>query len=111
MTPAEWAETAQMDEDGYPTDQMVDDLVKVGITSYRDCEQVLDHLQTMWRWPTYFTKGQMRKGRRIWHVSTGGWSGHEALLGALERNYMFWSLCAMQWRRGGHYTFETRLDR
>lgn len=41
-----------------------------------------------------------------YHLSTGGWSGNESLIGAMKRNYILWSLTWVQSRRGGHYIFE-----
>lgn len=38
--------------------------------------------------------------------STGGWSGNEDLIRAMEQNWMIWSLTWVQSRRGGHYIFE-----
>jgi hypothetical protein len=110
VTPAEWAEILVMDEDGYPNDEAVEALETVEVRSFADCEYVLDTLQSVWRWPSYFTKGRMRLSRRRWHVSTGGWSGHESLLFALERNWWFWMLAYESHRRGGHYVFETKRD-
>lgn len=37
--------------------------------------------------------------------STGGWSGNENLIGALQDNLAFWMLCWYESRRGGGYTF------
>lgn len=108
MTAAEWAELLVMDDDGYPSDEVVEALPDVEITSWADCETILRALCAAWKWPSYARIGRRRKGRRLWRISTGGWSGHESLLSALERNSMFMVLCFHSLRRGGHYVFETR---
>lgn len=41
----------------------------------------------------------------VYHISTGGWSGNESLLGAMQRNFIVWSLTFNTHRRGGHYEF------
>jgi len=42
---------------------------------------------------------------RIYRISTGGWSGNEDLLGAMENNFINWTQTFVQMRRGGHYIF------
>ena len=41
----------------------------------------------------------------VYHISTGGWSGNEDLIGAMKENIMFWLMYWQQSRRGGHYIF------
>jgi hypothetical protein len=38
------------------------------------------------------------------HVSTGGWSGNEELIGIMRRHDL-WPMTWQATRRGGHYTF------
>ena len=39
-------------------------------------------------------------------LSTGGWSGNEAIIQAIQENRIFWSMCWQESRRGGHYKFD-----
>jgi hypothetical protein len=39
-------------------------------------------------------------------LHTGGWSGNESIIGALEQNFMFWSMSFWKHYRGGHYYFQ-----
>ena len=40
-----------------------------------------------------------------WIIATGGWSGCEAVVRALEKNRMFWVTCWYCSKRGGYYEF------
>jgi len=42
----------------------------------------------------------------VFSVSTYGWSGNEEIIGALEKNFIFWSIFWLESRRGGHYKFK-----
>ena len=45
-------------------------------------------------------------GEGVWHVSTGGWSGNEDRIEAIQENMMWWMLNWHMTRRGGHYVFQ-----
>lgn len=49
-------------------------------------------------------------GIRRYRISTGGWSGNEELLMALQANHMAWTWTWISSRVGGHYVFEVRKD-
>lgn len=42
---------------------------------------------------------------RIFHISTGGWSGNEDLIDAMSDNFICWSQTFSVHRTGGHYEF------
>ena len=43
---------------------------------------------------------------RWFEISTGGWSGNEDILGAMQENAVLWLMTWQSTRRGGHYVFE-----
>lgn len=41
-----------------------------------------------------------------WRLATGGWSGNESIIDAMQSNFMFWSMCWQMSRRGGLFFFK-----
>lgn len=101
MTKAE-----DLDGDGYPRPETLERVANWPIKSRADAVALLEHVRSLWAYPDYFTKG---KDDKSYLVSTGGWSGNEDLIGALQRNYVFWSITWRSHRRGGHYEFDFAL--
>lgn len=91
----------EFDEDGYPTDGTLAAITAYPVASLADCHALLGAISPHWRWPSYIAYED-----GAWRVSTGGWSGHEAIIGALRENRLFWVLAWYSERRGGHYLFE-----
>ena len=83
----------------YPTEEQ---LLKIQEYPGYDWELLMVHVEVLWEYADW---GWHRKGR-TYRISTGGWSGNEDIIQALQANVMFWSLCWVQSRRGGHYIFE-----
>ena len=88
-----------LDADGYPEEE---DIQKIESWDYRDLPGLFAFIKTVW-WMADW--GWHEKGRER-HISTGGWSGNEEIIGAMRKNHMVWTLTWVQSRRGGHYIFE-----
>lgn len=72
------------------------------------CAKLLAHVKSLWwyeGWHEYTSRDDWGRASRVYDLSTGGWSGNESLIGALRENLLFWSLCWLEHRRGGHYRF------
>ena len=90
-----------IDSDGYPTDETLE-----RIRNFDPCKddvyEFVEYLCDNWvngyppRW---------NKKRGTLQLSTGGWSGCESVIGALQKNSLFWMLYWYQSRAGGHYWF------
>jgi len=87
-----------MDSDGYPDDL---ELQRIREWSVEDFTGLMEFVRALWKWNDW---GWSLKGNK-YDISTGGWSGNESLISALEGNMMFWMMCWHQSRRGGHYIF------
>jgi hypothetical protein len=57
----------------------------------------------LWHWEDY----AKLNGRRL-ELHTGGWSGNEDIISALQDNFLFWNLCWEKTTRGGHYHFKIK---
>lgn len=93
---------AELDDDGYPTDETLDAIRQYPILCAADCEDLLTLIEPIWTFKNYISKDS---DTGLWTVSTGGWSGNESIISALEENALFWTLYWIQSRRGGHYIF------
>jgi len=97
------------DADGYPTDETLDTIKAWPLAD--GLRELLAFVKAAWKytdwgWGENDTVNDMDRPVRRYSISTGGWSGNETLLDALRDNAIFWSLCWVQSRRGGHYLFE-----
>ena len=88
--------------DEYPTDAQLA-MLKAWPTT--DLRGAFEFARALWAYPDYFSS----EGRTF-SISTGGWSGNENIIGAMQDNLMLWTLCWQESRRGGHYKFEIPVN-
>jgi hypothetical protein len=89
----------EFDADGYPTEKTLRTIRRWPL---QDFKGLMEYIFEAWKYADW---GWSRYGRR-YSISTAGWSGNEEIIGALNANRMFWSLCWHSSRRGGHYVFK-----
>ena len=65
------------------------------------CLEVLEEARTMW----VVEHGCYCVEADSYHFNTGGWSGNEEIIDALQRNAMFWARCWEMSKRGGEHVF------
>lgn len=104
-----------MSNERYPTDEEIERITK---WPYTDLVGLMEFVRSIWwnaerGWKR--AEKQPEEGDLLhqepyteFDISTGGWSGNEDLIDALQGNSMFWAICWVQSRRGGHYKFEVR---
>lgn len=103
----------------YPTDAALQRIREWKVTQEREFRDLLAFVRSIWKYADVGYWSQEEKPMdpdRITHrapyteyrISTGGWSGNESLIDALRDTSLFWSMCWVQSRRGGHYIFEVR---
>ena len=96
-----------LDQDNYP-----DEASLKQITEWDVFSQGIDGLLTLIGENTNWADRQIyRSGKWVirYHYHTGGWSGNEDVIEALQQNLMFWSLFWEKTMKGGHYYF--KIDR
>ena len=100
-----------VDKYGYPTKKELKTIIEWEINSNKDVCALIEHIRAMWQYADvgYFEL----KGKHVLHLrlSTGGWSGNEDIINALQKNYVFWLLYWQKSKRGGHYWFRISLKR
>lgn len=87
-----------MDDDGYPDDE---ELQRIADWPYTGIPAMMEFVHGLWSYPNFWTQ----EGDNL-SISTGGWSGNESLISAMQKNVGFWHLCWESSRRGGHYAFD-----
>lgn len=91
-----------MNENEYPTE---DELKKITEWPYPDFDGLMKFVESLWM---YAEEGYWKREGQRYSISTGGWSGNEEIIGAMQQNIMFWTMCWYQSQRGGHYVFHIR---
>lgn len=90
---------SDLDYDGYPSEAALE---KIAAWPARDFNGLLEYVASLWAYPDYVTRAPEA---RTYTFATGGWSGNESLVSALQQNLIFWGTCWMSSRRGGRYEF------
>ena len=83
----------------YPAASTLRKIKKWPFNSRQDLYDLSDYVAAAWHWPDFWKK----KGRRI-VAHTGGWSGNEDIIAALDST-TWWFLCWQSSKRGGNYVF------
>lgn len=88
----------EFDKEGYPTEETLAYIENYsgGLNPIPLVEFILE----AWAYPDYAVWNPP-----ILELHTGGWSGNESIIAALEKT-MFWALYWQKSERGGHYYFK-----
>lgn len=98
-----------LDDEGYPTQEYLDWLSEweASIDNKDRIKEIIESLGDSWRYGDWgFIVHRPYSGKIKIELHTGGWSGNEDIIRALQNNFHFWSF---HWRKhttGGHYYFE-----
>lgn len=89
------------DRDGYPTDETLEYIEKWD--DYNNITEMMDFIRQCWSYPDRFVE-YPREKHTTYYLSTGGWSGNESVIDAMQKNFLIWYHW-VQSKRGGHYWF------
>lgn len=108
-------QTGPLDQDGYPTEGALNIIRTWNVVENQPFSELMDFIKSIWWQPDYgwYEKKEPHelwpeKIMKRWYISTGGWSGNEDIVRAMQENDLLWTLNWVQSRRGGHYIFEER---
>lgn len=88
-----------MTPEGYPDEQ---ELERIKTWPINDAKGLFAFVEKIWTYGNYLSEPD----DGYWEISTGGWSGNEDIIEAMQANLGFWSLNWLESRRGGHYKFK-----
>lgn len=101
-----------LDEYGYPTEAALDLITK---WNWEDEKGYFEFIKSIWWMPGWgWSEGVEPKeyyenvNVYRYYISTGGWSGNEDIIRAMQNNILMWAVTWVQSKRGGHYIFELR---
>ena len=109
------------DRDGYPTEETLERIRTWTSPRLKGMVACMDFAGSAWAYPEAWVKDDMavdEERPKGWPVitfirytfSTGGWSGNESIVAAIEANQMVQLVGAYSWRRGGHYEYRFPKD-
>lgn len=98
---------AAFDRDGYPTEETLNYVASLG-PNMGTPDEIIEYIFSIWHWGDMMGKYDKEKG--CFEISTGGWSGNESIITALEKSF-FWCFHWYQSRAGGHYWFKVKSTR
>lgn len=90
------------DDSGYPTEK---ELNLIAEWNYKEPYEWFEYCKFLWHWgDDYFNHEELNMFN--WFAHTGGWSGNESIIEAMQRNRFLWNLTWEESRRGGHFKFK-----
>lgn len=92
------------DADGYPTEATLRRIRTWPTGTLADMLACMDFAGRAWSSYGTWRKTFWRKEVR-YRIVTGGWSGNESVIAAIERNQMVQMVGAWRWERGGLYEY------
>ena len=87
----------------YPTEEQLE-IIKTWDILKKPVKELIEYIEPLWEYPDRFVYKE-----HSLYLSTGGWSGNESIVEALQLNFLFWGMYWFKSERGGHYWFNDRM--
>jgi hypothetical protein len=110
----------ELDSDGYPTQETLDYIENwrwTDVGKIAEFKELFDGIEKIWYtsnwgWREEESPHEIFASRLVmrYYISTGGWSGNESIIHAMENNIWIWPCTWVESRRGGHHILERPLD-
>lgn len=86
------------EKNGDPTDAS---LAIIEVWPYLDFLTLMDYVRKCWS-----DYGRFERDGDFFILATGGHSANELVIGAMQKNFIFWATCWELSRRGGYFEFK-----
>jgi len=87
----------EFNSDGYPTNET--------LTAIAEWKHPFDGLEEFLT-EAFKGYGRVWREKGLLKIATGGWSGNEEMIAALQDNVIFWAMCWDSSHRGGLFVFQ-----
>lgn len=94
----------------YPREKDLKTIAKWPIKSMADCEALGWYVYNLWHYGEPWATFRKRNGVRTLRLATGGWSGNEDIIRALDKNKIFNMFCWELSQRGGLHIYKVKCD-
>jgi hypothetical protein len=92
---------SNMRSNEYPSAAELLKVTQWKFTDRASLDAFLEYIRGLWFYPDRFVLT-----RRSLYLSTGGWSGNDRVIAAMQKHPTFWLLWWKKSKRGGHYWFD-----
>lgn len=93
------------DAHGYPTDETLAAIEGWDLPTPGATRDLIAYARAAWNLDYGNWTVTSTEGRTVHVMATGGWSGNESVVGAMESNRMFAMLCWWRSERGGLHEY------
>jgi hypothetical protein len=92
-------------DDEYPSEETLKKIEEWPLNEREDYAALAEFICSVWHYGEPWCKLTGKRVKTL-RLATGGWSGNESILAALDKNVMFGMLCWQMSKRGGLHIYK-----